>query len=174
MWRRKRKKGFFALTSRSNSGMATSLRFCALVSGFSSGCPRLCSRYSCQSHVRRGCRLKADTDRFVALLAQNFGQRWHFGAQRAFVAQRHHLGAKDIAPGQHRGIGRGGGDVGAKGVLEECAPGWQSGRCAAWSAVDSHSSSCGRRAASRCRRGRYWAGDCRVVGWAWVWVPSSI
>ena len=64
---------------------------------------------------------EADGGGGIALVAQNFGQRGDFGAQRAFVAQGDDLGGEEVLAGEHGGIGAGCRDIGAEGLLEEGA-----------------------------------------------------
>ena len=66
-----------------------------------------------------GVAAKADTRSRVARFFKQLGEGGDFLTERAFVAERDHLGGEDILPRQHRAIGAGGGDVGADIVLKE-------------------------------------------------------
>ena len=66
-----------------------------------------------------GVALEADGGAGIAVRAQQLRQRGHGGAQRALVTQRHYLGAEAVQPGEHGAVGRGGGDHGREGALEQ-------------------------------------------------------
>src|SRR5581483_4454206 len=68
---------------------------------------------------RTGVSCEANTGGAVAKVAHDFGDRLDFGPQPTLVSQRDDLRPEAVHPGQHGGVGRGGGDVRAVGVLKQ-------------------------------------------------------
>ena len=69
--------------------------------------------------ARAGVAAEADAGAGVAVRAQQLRQGGDRGAQRPAVAQRHHLRAEAVQPGEHGTVRRGGGNRRREGALEQ-------------------------------------------------------